>query len=131
VGFGAVRATPKTWQERVSFSIWHRAQWNQVQRFLATHDDRVLLDASPDTLPIEKVDVAHLVQLLRNPQLLAILPSSLTGKPATTSAPLSEISEFILGQGAWLEGLGIVLLVLPVALLPRRHEDKSEVGEAV
>jgi hypothetical protein len=115
VGFGVARATPIAWRERMWFSAALRGQVRYVRHFFRTDDDRVLLDAPPGAIPIEEEDADYLVRLLRNRALVAILPSSLTGAPSATRAPLSAISEFMLAHGAWFEGLGIVLLVVPMA----------------
>jgi len=128
VGFGVARATPIASRERMWFSIGQRAQWRYVRHFFSTDDDRVLLDAPPGAIPIEEEDADYLVRLLRNRALVAILPPSLTGAPSATHAPLSAISEFMLAHGAWIAGFGGVLLVVPMAMRPRKPELRKEAG---
>jgi hypothetical protein len=121
VGFGLVRAIPIAARDRIWFTVGARTQWRYVHHFFRTDDDRVLLDAPPTAIPIEKEDAAYLRDLLRNPALVAILPASLTGERPARHAPLSAISEFMLARGAWFEGLGAVLLLALMAMtLPRK-----------
>jgi hypothetical protein len=48
--------------------------------------------------------------------------------PPTARAPLSAISEFMLAHGKWFEGLGVVLLVVPVAMMSRKTEAQTNAG---
>jgi hypothetical protein len=126
VGFGVARATPIASRQRIELSVAQRVNARYVRRFFGTDDDHVLIDAPPNAIPVEKEETEMLLLLLRTSEIAAILPSSLTGEPPATRAPLSAVSESLLAHGSWIVVLGMALLGGSAAATIR---DRSQRGK--
>ena len=87
----------------------NRLQAGTVRAFLRTGDERLILDAEPSTLPVPLPLAESLLEGLRNPGFVAVLPRGVrppasagerSGVPASQPR-LSPVSEWLLAHG-WI-----------------------------